>query len=154
MTTFKKGNTAGKKFSSTYQPARRGRKPSLYKQIREITGKTVKHEMTREDYHEIIKYLMEQTPGDLRKMAGLEEGSKGNMFDAKIPVWLVNMITAILGDIRYGRTTTLDTMMDRLFGKASQPIEAMVGSVDNQTSHLTDEEVDEEIARIEKALKG
>lgn len=153
---FEKGNKLGQKFTSDNQPQNRGRKPSLYKKIRAITGKTVKHEMSKEDYYDIIKYLMEQTPGDLRKMAGMVngEGQKSNMFDAEIPVWLMNMITAILGDIRYGRTTTLDSILDRMFGKASQTVEAIVGNIDSKTSHLSDEEVMIEIERIEKALNG
>ncbi len=153
---FEKGNKLGKKFTSDNQPQNRGRKPSLYKKLRTITGKTVKHEMSKEDYYDILKYLMEQTPAQLRQMAGMikNDGEKGSMFDAEIPVWLMNMITAILGDIRYGRTTTLDSIMDRMFGKASQTVEAVIGNVDARTSNLTDEEIQDEIKRIEAALKG
>lgn len=153
---FEKGNKLGKKFTSDNQPQNRGRKPSLYKKLRTITGKTVKHEMSKEDYYDILKYLMEQTPAQLRLMAGMikNDGEKGSMFDAEIPVWLMNMITAILGDIRYGRTTTLDSIMDRMFGKASQTVEAVIGNVDARTSNLTDEEIQDEIKRIEAALKG
>lgn len=155
---FKKGNTIGSehRFTSTNQPARRGRKPSLYRKIREITGKTVKHEMTKEDYYDIIQYLMEQTPERLKALAGIGEndgaGGKKTMFDAEIPVWMMNLITAILSDVRYGRTTTLDGLFDRMFGKATQPIDAEVGNIDNRTSHLTDDELQDEIDRIEKAL--
>ena len=153
---FEKGNKLGQKFTSDNQPQNRGRKPSLYKKLRTITGKTVKHEMSKEDYYDILKYLMEQTPAQLRQMAGMikNDGEKGSMFDAEIPVWLMNMITAILGDIRYGRTTTLDSIMDRMFGKASQTVEAVIGNVDARTSNLTDEEIQDEIKRIEAALKG
>ncbi len=153
---FEKGNKLGQKFTSDNQPQNRGRKPSLYNKLRTITGKTVKHEMSKEDYYDILKYLMEQTPAQLRQMAGMikNDGEKGSMFDAEIPVWLMNMITAILGDIRYGRTTTLDSIMDRMFGKASQTVEAVIGNVDARTSSLTDEEIQNEIKRIEEALKG
>ncbi len=131
---FEKGNTIGMeyRFTSTNQPSKRGRKPSLYKKIREITGKTVKHEMTREDYYDVIKYLMEQTPEQLKAFVGVGEddgnGGKKTMFDAKIPVWMMNIITAILSDVRYGRTTTLDGLFDRMFGKAIQPIEGDLNS--------------------------
>lgn len=155
---FKKGNTIGEeyRFTSDNQPKNRGRKPSLYKKIRDITGKTVKHEMEKGDYYNIIKYLMEQTPERLKTLAAVGEddgkGGKKTMFDAEIPVWLMNLITAILSDVRYGRTTTLDGLFDRMFGKATQTIDAVVGNVDNRTSHLSDDELQAEIDRIEKAL--
>lgn len=131
-TQFKKGNTIGNRFSTDNQPVRKGRKPSLYKKIREITGVTVKHEMGKDDYYEVIKFLMEQTPEQLKKMSAIGEddgaGGKKTMFDAKVPVWLLNIITAILSDVRYGRTSTLDSLFDRMFGKATQPIEGELSS--------------------------
>lgn len=142
MGQFKKGNTIGKeyRFTSKNQPAKRGRKPSLYKKIRAITGKTVKYEMGKEDYYDIIKYLMEQTPEQLRKLSGIgndSSGGKSTMFDAEIPVWMMNIITAILSDVRYGRTSTLDGLLDRIFGKATQPIDGDLTS--NVTTHTSDD---------------
>ena len=95
---------------------------------------------------------MEQTPEQLKSMAGLS-GDKKSMFDAEIPVWMMNIITAILGDIRYGRTTTLDSLFDRIFGKASHQVEATISNVDARSAHMSDEELMEEIEKIERALR-
>lgn len=131
-TKFQNGNKIGNRFSSTNQPAKRGRKPSLYKKIKDITGKTVKYELSKEDYYELIKYLMEQTPEQLKVMSGIggkdDSGNKKTMYDAEIPIWMMNIITAILSDVRYGRTSTIDSLFDRIFGKATQPVEGDLNS--------------------------
>ena len=43
---FEKGNTMGNRFSTTNQPRKKnGRKPKLYKQLKELIGKSVGYEL-------------------------------------------------------------------------------------------------------------
>ena len=125
MGKFQKGNTTGKehRFSSTNQPKKNGRKPALYNQLRKITGKQFKTDLSKEDYFKIIQYLMERTPTELKSiLANAKEE------DGVTPVWVLNIISAINSDIRYGRTTTIDSIFDRIFGKATQKIDGDVNA--------------------------
>lgn len=124
MALFEKGNKVGNRFTSENQPKNSGRKPALYKKLKELTGKKVDYELSKEDYYKVIRYLMERTPGELKKiLEDAKDDANGNT-----PVWVINIISAINSDIRYGRTTTIDSIFDRLFGKASQPIEGDINA--------------------------
>lgn len=124
MALFEKGNKVGNRFTSDNQPKNSGRKPALYKKLKELTGKKVDYELSKEDYYKVIRYLMERTPGELKKIL---ENAKDDA-NGSTPVWVLNVISAINSDIRYGRTTTIDSIFDRLFGKASQPIEGDINA--------------------------
>ena len=152
MARFEKGNKIGNRFSSENQPKNPGRKPALYTQLKKITGKQVKHELSREDYYKVIRYLMERTPGELAKIV---QNAKDNT-NGETPVWVINIISAINSDIRYGRTTTIDSIFDRLFGKASQPIEGDVQVTNNSVdlSVFSDEELLQYHALLEKLKNG
>lgn len=102
----------GNRFSSTNQPKNRGRKPSLYTHIRKLLAMNVDIELSKEDYYKIIAFLMERPFEDLKKIARNE----------KIPVWIITLVKAMANDINAGRMTTLDSLFDRLFGKAQQPV--------------------------------
>ena len=56
MALFEKGNKIGNRFSSDNQPQNSGRKPSVYKYIKDITGKKVAPEMSKEDYYKAVSY--------------------------------------------------------------------------------------------------
>ena len=124
MSKFEKGNKIGNRFTSENQPKNSGRKPSLYKKLKQMTGQKVDYELSKEDYFNVIRYLMERTTSELKKII---EDSKRE--DSLTPIWVLNVIAAINGDIRYGRTTTIDSLFDRIFGKASQPIESDINAV-------------------------
>lgn len=146
---FEKGNSYGRRFSSENQPRKNGRKPSLYKQIRKLTGKSVGHEMGREDYYAVIRFLMEQ---DVETLRNLSKGADGRAASG-VPVWVLNIISAINTDVRYGRTTTLDSLFDRIFGKATQPIEGNVDAVVTEAAgyaNLSTDELDQYRALLEK----
>ena len=60
------------------------------------------------------------------------------------PIWVLNIIAAINSDIRYGRTSTVEMLFDRVFGKATQNIEGEINAnVSNNVdlSALSDEEL-------------
>lgn len=46
MALFEKGNNIGNRFTSENQPKKNGRKPSMYKQLKELTGKKVDYELS------------------------------------------------------------------------------------------------------------
>lgn len=147
MALFEKGNKIGNRFTSENQPKNSGRKPALYTQLKKLTGKQVKHELSKEDYYKIIQYLMERTPNELKTI--IDDAKKQN---GTTPVWVINIISAIQNDIRYGRTNTIDSVFDRIFGKATQPIDAEVTTRDTQEA-LTEEQIRAELEKIDNALK-
>jgi hypothetical protein len=141
MAQFEKGYSVGNRFTSDNQPKKNGRKPSLYKQLKDLTGKKVDYELSKEDYFKTIRFLMERTKDELNTI----------LKDAKTPIWVCNIISAIFSDIRYGRTSTVEMIFDRLFGRSTQPIEADLNNVGNKEA-LTEEQIRAELERIDKAL--
>lgn len=141
MALFEKGNTKGNRFSSDNQPAKNGRKPSLYKQLKNLTGKKVDYELSKEDYFRTIRFLMERSKGELNKIM-----ADANKEDSTTPIWVCNIISAIFSDIRFGRTSTVEMIFDRIFGKSTQPIEGDInanvsGSLEADLSKLSTEEL-------------
>ena len=122
MAQFEKGNNSGKeyRFTSDNQPKKNGRKPSLYKQLKELTGKRVDYELSKEDYFRTIRFLMERSKAELEFI--INDANKNP--ESKTPIWVCNIIAAIFSDIRYGRTSTVEMIFDRLFGKSVQPIDS------------------------------
>ncbi len=135
---FQPGHNLGVTFSSTRQPKNRGRKPALYKQLLKTTDKRVEIELSKEDYYKVIRYLMERTPGELKRIAK----------DENIPVWVSNIISAIFMDMKAGRINTLNTVFDRLFGKPTQVFE---GKIESTVNHNI--EVDVSILTTEELLQ-
>lgn len=76
----------GNRFSSTNQPANRGRKPSLYNHIKKLLGTEAKAELSKEDYFKLIQFLLEQPLDNLKKLA-----------DSKnTPIWIVGVVRAVV----------------------------------------------------------
>ena len=150
MAYFEKGNTQGNRFSSDNQPKKNGRKPSLYKQLKELTGKKVDYELSKEDYFKTIRFLMERSKGELNKIM-----ADANKEDSITPIWVCNIFSAIFSDIRFGRTSTVEMIFDRIFGRSTQPIEGDInanvsGSFSPDLSALTTEELLEYNKLLEK----
>jgi hypothetical protein len=142
--TLQKGHNIGNRFSSTNQPKKNGRKPSLFKQLKEVTGKNVDYELSKEDYYKAIRYLMERNKTELQDI----------LHNDKTQIWVCNIISAIMGDTKYGRTITVDSIFDRLFGRATQPQEVDVsGYLDVGKEEMTEEQILDELKRIDKALE-
>lgn len=153
MALFEKGNKVGNRFTSENQPQNRGRKPSLYKKLKALTGKKVGYELEKEDYFNVIRWIMEQNTSTLEVLIKGADGKPNK----DTPLWLINIISAINTDIRYGRTSTVEMIFDRVFGKATQPIEGDINAqVTNNSvdlSALTTEELLQYNALLEK-IKG
>lgn len=154
MALFQKGNKNGNRFTSDNQPPNRGRKPRLYRQLKAITGKAVGYELEKEDYYNVIRWVMEQSPADLEKLVKGDNGKPNK----DTPLWLLNIISALNTDVRYGRTSTVEMIFDRIFGKATQPIEGDINAqVTNNSvdlSALSTEELLQYNSLLEKIKSG
>lgn len=139
---FVKGSKPKTTFSKTRQPKNPGRKPSRFKELLaelEVVGET----MSLEDFRKISLFLLTMNKEELVKLAK----------DTKAPMAVVAVASAIAGDIEFKSLKNIESLLDRLFGKAMQPVETVVGTIDSKTSHLTYDEIEAEIKRIDKALK-
>lgn len=151
---FQKGNTLGNRFSSTNQPKKNGRKPKMYKQLKEMIGKAVGYTLEQEDYYNIIRFLMEQDLETLEGFIKTKDAKGKDVLNPKVPIWVINIVTAINTDVRYGRTNTVEMLFDRVFGKAVQPVQGDIVTNGKQpTDVMTDEEIEAEIAQLEEKLK-
>lgn len=84
---------------------------------------------------------MERSKGELNKIM-----ADANKEDSTTPIWVCNIISAIFSDIRFGRTSTVEMIFDRIFGKSTQPIEGDInanvsGSLEADLSKLSTEEL-------------
>lgn len=122
MGKFEKNNKIGNRFTSENQPTKRGRKPSVYKYIQALSGKRVAPEMSKDDYFKVIRFIMESSPEQLEPL--IKDADKKP--NKKTPLWVLNVISAINSDIRYGRTSTVEMLFDRVFGRPTQAVESEV----------------------------
>jgi hypothetical protein len=106
------GLTAGirTRFSSTYQPANRGRKPSQLKAwIKE-------NNVSSDDFIAIFTTIIAvHTLDELEVM--VNEKNKG-----KLPVIVALCISAFLHDMKTGTMTSANSVLDRIMGKPTQQI--------------------------------
>ena len=138
---FVKGSKPKTTFSSTRQPKNPGRKPSRFKQlISDLEG--VGETMSLEDYRKTALYLLTMNKTELVKLAQ----------DENAPMAVVAVASAIAGDIEEKNMRNIEALLDRVFGKAMQPVETLTATIDSKTAHLSDEEIEAEIKRIDKAL--
>lgn len=119
MAQFKQGNKYGNRFTRSNQPKKKGRKPTLYKSLKQIVGEAVDSELNDDDFWKIIRWTIEQTPRTLEKLIKNPDGTPNK----ETPLWLISIINAINRDIKYGRTRTIDMIFDRIFGKATVMVE-------------------------------
>lgn len=94
----------GKKFTSTYQPAKNGRKPLIYTQIKDV------YSISIEEYRRVIQHLMNCTKEEITALANAKD----------TPIWIVNLCTALVNDTKKGTTYLLTELTDRLYGKPRQ----------------------------------
>ena len=70
----------------------------MYKQLKELTGKKVDYELSKEDYYKTIRFLLERSKGELNKIM-----ADANREDSTTPIWVCNIISAIfrgIGDLK------------------------------------------------------
>lgn len=92
----------GNRFSSTNQPANRGRKPKLYT----IAKKA--YNVSREEWNEVKLYLLQCTPSEIDKIIDKKD----------TPMWVLILARGLKRNAAKGITDVLDGMENRLFGRA------------------------------------
>lgn len=102
---------AATRFSATNQPARRGRIPSKLK-------KFVKdNRVSKSDVDAIFSNIIfGSTLEELQEMV-----KPGN--EEKLPVIVALLISAFIADIKKGTLSEVNTVLDRIYGKATQQLE-------------------------------
>lgn len=106
----------GNRFSSSNQPANRGRKPKLYALAQKG------YDIGIDDFREVCKYLIQCNKKELEDV----------MSNPDTPMWVVNIARAIHKDTGAGQLRALNDIFDRLFGKAaaSMDINANVNGIE------------------------
>lgn len=103
----------GNRFSSTNQPANRGRKKSAYKQLLERLKESGHPLISKEEYDKISSgVICQPTP----ILVEIEK-------DEDTPAFVRTDIRGLLSDMKIGSTKTLDKILDRILGKPTQPTE-------------------------------
>ncbi len=99
-------------FTSTNQPANRGRKKSILGVLSELTGDNFKRELSREQKMEIIEVMTEKSQEELHEI-----------FNNKLnPIFIRLVANAIRTSMENGDVKILETIWDRVYGKAVQPL--------------------------------
>ena len=109
---FLKGNQQGVRFSSDYQPANAGRKPSRFKQILESLD-DVGEAISQEDYKKITAILLTMNADELTEIAQ----------DKSSPIAVILIANAINGDLNNQRMNNFERLLDRIFGKATNSVD-------------------------------
>jgi hypothetical protein len=105
---------AAYRFSSTNQPANRGRKPSKLKKWIKENG------VSKEDFIRLFENLIA-----VRTVEELKEMVKGNNKN-KLPTIVALCISAFIHDMETGSLTSTNTILDRVMGKPTQQVDATV----------------------------
>lgn len=144
----------GNRFTSENQPQGRGRKPKLYKYLKDAVGKKVGHELEEGDFQEIMQALIELPPSKLKALVrDPNDESKPNK---DTPAWIQLLVSHINAGIRYGRIDALEFVLDRVYGTATQKIEGEIATTPKaqDLSMLSTEELLQYNALLEKIEKG
>lgn len=94
-------------FTSTYQPANRGRKPSKLRKYIKDNG------LSSRDMQLILSQFVNMDREKLKELAA----------NPKAPILVSGIAAALLKDMMRGRTDTQQWIIDRIHGRAVQPIE-------------------------------
>ncbi|WP_302582313.1 hypothetical protein [Paraprevotella clara] len=92
----------GNRFSSTNQPANRGRKPKLYTVAKKA------YNVSREEWNEVKLYLLQCTPSEIDEIIDKKD----------TPMWVLILARGLKRNAAKGVTDVLNDMEDRLFGRA------------------------------------
>lgn len=150
---FKKGNTHGNRFSPSNQPKKRGGRTNLFAQLKKDLKKEIGVEPSENDVKQLLMFAAFGTT----KMHDAYLKGEGNTANPNTPMAIMNCIRALQIQTKNGRTDTLMSIFDRLYGKATQPLE---GNIDTNVTHNVDlsvlsvEELMQYNALLEKISKG
>lgn len=117
------------KFSTEYQPARRGKRGKSKSNIEILTSI---ESITRAQYNDTLAKLPSLT----------KEQAQELMSNPATPLWVINRVRALWKDIDKGRTDSLREIEERLFGKPSQGIDITSAGGKVSTEPITVEIID------------
>jgi hypothetical protein len=130
------------RFSSTYQPANRGRKPSKLKKWIKETG------VSKEDFIVIFKNII--ATHTLEELHAMVEGDNKN----KLPVIVALCISAFIHDMKTGALTAANSILDRIIGRPAQSID-IATSGNLEITCMTPEERNKRINELlKKSMVG
>ena len=122
-------------FGKDNQPENAGRKPSLLKAYIQDNGVSI------QDVRLVFKNIIfEKTKEELDEL----------MEDESQPMLIRAIVSAYLRDFETGRIDIINSILDRVYGKADQPVN-LSGMV--ETASLTPEQRKARIAELEKKRK-
>lgn len=143
---FQKGYKPPHQFSSTHQPAKKGRKPAIYKQLTaQMESNKISIELSKEDFNHLQQWVLERNKEELQQIAK----------NPQTPVFLVNMIMAIISDTKSGSYGTIERTYERIFGKPKITADIESGGLPiNHHTHQLDLSNlgDEELAILGKII--
>lgn len=120
------------RFSSSNQPRKKGRKPSILKKLKAI-GLS----------HEDITCLLENII-----MANKQEAQE-MLKNPELPIMAVGYLSALIKEIQAGKSFTIEAIIDRLDGKATQKVQAETTLRDAQPPAIYFGEENEDIEQEE-----
>lgn len=94
------------RFSSSNQPRKKGRKPSILKKLKAIG-------LSHEDITGLLENII---------MANKQEAQE-MLKNPELPIMAVGYLSALIKEIQAGKSLTLEAIMDRVDGKAAQKIQ-------------------------------
>lgn len=122
------------RFSATRRPKNPGRKPSVLKNFIKINN------VSKTDVDLIFKnVIFGSSLEELQEM--VKPGNK-----EKLPVIVALLISAFITDMKKGTLCEVNTVLDRLYGKASQPVD-----ISEQKSEIPDDS--DERRRLAEEIK-
>jgi len=123
-------------FTSEYQPEHNGRKPSMLKEYITDNGVSI------QDVRLVIKnIIMENTKEQLEVIAK----------DEKKPMLMRVLIGAYLKDFENGSIYNLNSLLDRVYGRAEQPV-GITGDLTTYTPKQRAEKI-AELEKLKNAIK-
>ena len=120
------------RFSSSNQPRKRGRKPSILKKLKAIG-------LSHEDITGLLENII---------MANKQEAQE-MLKNPELPLMAVGYLSALIKEIQAGKSLTIEAIIDRLDGKATQKVQAETTLRDAQPPAIYFGEEDEDIEQEE-----
>lgn len=151
---FEKGNKYGNRFSSSNQPKKRGGKTNVFAQLRKEVEKDLGCKISEIDINNICAMALF---GNAEMHQAYLTGEDGKTPNQATPMVLMNLIRAIQIQTKTGRTDAIEKIIERLYGKVTQPIEGEINAQVTNTvdlSVLTTDELIQYNALLEKIKAG
>lgn len=120
------------RFSSSNQPRKKGRKPSILKKLKAIG-------LSHEDITGLLENIIMANKQEVQEM----------LKNPELPIMAVGYLSALIKEIQAGKSFTIEAIIDRLDGKATQKVQADTTLRDAQPPAIYFGEEDDEIEQEE-----